>query len=287
MSYPIAAGTLAIIGSVFILIASIGVVRMPDLLLRLQVTSKASVIGFTCILLAVALHFASTEVTLRVALIICFIVLTIPVATHMLARAGYTSNVQLSAETIINELAGQYDPQAHVLAGEEPTTWELDIPRVALAIGKRVVELGLPDNVLILAIQRHGEVVVPRGQTVIEAQDKLKVLASPDQLNALQEILGADVRAMLADTFEFPLRPSMTIGQLQEFYSIYIDAPPDRTLAEVMSHELRKWNPTIGETVKLGPLILRVLRLTSDGRIEMVGMSIVSEDEATGPKSKN
>ncbi len=190
MIYSMAAGALAIIGSLFILIASIGIVRMPDLFLRLQVTSKASVMGLTCILLAVALHFASTEVTVRVALIICFIVLTIPVATHMLARAGYTTNVALSDETIINELSGQYDPRTHVLAGEEPTTWELDIHRGALAIGKRVAELGLPEDVLILAIHRKGEVVVPRGKTTIEAQDTLRVLAKPEQLNAIREILG-------------------------------------------------------------------------------------------------
>jgi multicomponent Na+:H+ antiporter subunit G len=189
--YQIAAGALAIVGSVFMLISSIGIVRMPDLFLRLQVTSKASVMGLTCILLAVAFHFASTEVTIRASLIICFIVLTIPVATHMLARAGYTTNVPLSDETLINELIGHYDPQAHVLSGAEPMTWEFRIPPGAAAVGKRVAELGLPGDVLILAIHRRGEVVVPRGQTTIEALDDLRVLAKPEQLDTLRNSLGA------------------------------------------------------------------------------------------------
>ena len=190
MIYETVTGVLAIIGSMFILIASIGIVRMPDLFLRQQVTSKASVMGLTCILLAVALHFGSTVVTLRVSLIICFVVLTIPVATHMLARAGYTTNVPLSDETIVNELVGQYDPRTHFLAGEDPTNWELDIPSDSVAVGKRVAELALPADVLILAIHRRGEVVVPRGQTVIQAWDKLSVLAKREQLVLVLESLG-------------------------------------------------------------------------------------------------
>lgn len=280
MTYSLVVGSIAIVGSLFMLIASIGVVRMPDLFLRLQVTSKASVMGLTCILLAVALHFTSTVVTIRVGLIICFIVLTIPVATHMLARAGYTTDVPLSDETVVNELVGQYDPQTHVLAGEEPITWELDIPSGARAVGKSVAELGLPGNVLILAIHRHGEFVVPRGQTVIEAHDKLKLLATADELQAIQETLGADVLGMLPDRLEFPLRASTTVGLLQEFYAIQVDAPLDYTLAEVMTHELGKWNPQLGDTVKLGPLQFRVLRLSADGKIEMVGMSILNQETA-------
>lgn len=188
--YDLAAGVLALSGSLFILIASIGIVRMPDLFLRLQVTSKASVMGLSCILLAVAFHFASTPVTMRIGLIICFIVLTIPVATHMLARAGYTTNVPLSDETVINELEGHYDPQAHVLSGDQPATWEFEIPSGATAIGKRVADLELPEDVLIMEIQRRGETVVPRGRTTIEPQDRLKLLAKPEQRDDIQRILG-------------------------------------------------------------------------------------------------
>lgn len=181
---------MALIGSVFILIASIGILRMPDLFLRLQVTSKASVMGLTCIMLAVAIHFGTTVVTLRAALIICFIVLTIPVATHMIARAGYATNVPLSDETVVNELSGQYDPRTHVLAGGDPITWELQIEANSVAVGKRVAELGLPSDVLILSINRRGDVVVPRGQTVLATGDKLKVLAKPDQIDAVRAILA-------------------------------------------------------------------------------------------------
>ena len=99
-------GALIVVGCVFMLLASVGILRMPDLFTRLQVTSKASVLGMTCILLATATHFAEPAITTRAAVIIAFVVLTMPVATHLLARAGYATNVPLSPETVVNELAG-------------------------------------------------------------------------------------------------------------------------------------------------------------------------------------
>lgn len=183
--------SLALLGSLLMMLASIGIVRMPDLFLRLQVTSKASVLGLAFILLAVAIHFSHTVVTVRVIVIICFVVLTIPVATHMIARAGYTTNVPLSEETVVNELAGHYDPQLHVLSSDEPETWSVDISPDAEVVGKQVLELALPRDVLILAIQRHGEVVVPRGQTVLQAEDRLRVLARPEHLEVVQQVLGS------------------------------------------------------------------------------------------------
>ena len=190
MIADIAKSVLAILGSILILLASIGILRMPDLFLRLQVTSKASVLGFMCILLAVTIHFGEAVVTMRVVIIGCFIVLTIPVATHMLARAGYTTNVPLSEETVVNELVGQYDPQEHVLSGDEPALWELILPFDIAAVGKRVAELGLPRGVLIQSIHRGSEFIVPRGPTTLAAGDRLRLLASLNELETVRETLA-------------------------------------------------------------------------------------------------
>jgi monovalent cation/proton antiporter MnhG/PhaG subunit len=56
---------------------------MPDLFTRLQVTSKASVFGMTCIISASALHFYDPAVTTRAIVIIAFVALTMPAATHL------------------------------------------------------------------------------------------------------------------------------------------------------------------------------------------------------------
>ncbi len=180
---------LLIIGSLFMLLAAVGIVRMPDLYTRLQVTSKASIMGSTCIMLAIAFHFAEPAVTIRVITIVIFFALTIPVATHMLARAGYATNVIISKETVVNELEGNYDPETHTLGGEDPAMHEFEIDARSPALGKRVATLGLPPDVLIMQIHRKNTNIIPRGNTAIEQGDVLEILVHPKMLPAVRAIL--------------------------------------------------------------------------------------------------
>jgi potassium/hydrogen antiporter len=54
---------------------------------------------------------------------------------------------------------------------------EVIVPDASRIDGARVFELGLPDEVLIVLINRDGEVIVPRGETVVRRGDLLMVLA--------------------------------------------------------------------------------------------------------------
>ncbi|MGA7954287.1 MAG: monovalent cation/H(+) antiporter subunit G [Gloeobacterales cyanobacterium] len=94
---------LMIVGIAFMSIAALGIVRMPDLFLRTSVTSKASTLGISCILLAVAVHFNDLGVTSRVLATIAFMLLTAPVAAHVLGRAGYAMGVSLWKGTVRDE----------------------------------------------------------------------------------------------------------------------------------------------------------------------------------------
>jgi multicomponent Na+:H+ antiporter subunit G len=91
-------------GSFFALVASIGLLRMPDLFMRLSATTKAATLGITLVLAAVALYFHNTDVTGRVIAIIVFVILTAPVAAHMIARAAYFNGVPLWKRSIYDDL---------------------------------------------------------------------------------------------------------------------------------------------------------------------------------------
>jgi multicomponent Na+:H+ antiporter subunit G len=95
---------LLFVGTFFALVAALGVVRMPDIYMRLSAASKASTLGASCILAAVALYFASTAVTGKVVAIIAFTLLTAPVAAHMLGRAAYFSGEPLWEKSTVDEL---------------------------------------------------------------------------------------------------------------------------------------------------------------------------------------
>lgn len=120
----IAAGFLIIVGVAFSLIGALGILVMPDLLLRMHAASKASTLGSACILVAVAVRFGELDIAVRALLAVAFLFLTAPIAAHMLARAGYLRGLSLAPETIRDELEGRYHPETRELAGEthEPTT---------------------------------------------------------------------------------------------------------------------------------------------------------------------
>jgi len=103
------------IGAFFMFVAALGVLRMPDLFMRLSTTTKAATLGAMSLLLATAFYFDEYSISVRIAAIIAFIVLTAPVAAHMIGRAAYFSNVPLWKETICDELRGRYDIREHIL----------------------------------------------------------------------------------------------------------------------------------------------------------------------------
>ena len=111
----------ALLGAFFITVASIGILRMPDLFLRMSATSKASTLGSALTLIAAMIFFQDFSVTTRCLATILFLILTTPVAAHMIGRAGYLSGVRLWERTITDELAGHYNAETRRLEGAAPT----------------------------------------------------------------------------------------------------------------------------------------------------------------------
>ena len=110
---------LVLAGALFSLIAAIGVLRLPDLYTRLHAASKAGAIGAGLrwrhlgadgaigaglILLAVAVVSFDGAVVLRALLGIVFLLLSTPVAAHLLARAAYRCGEAPTATTTVDDL---------------------------------------------------------------------------------------------------------------------------------------------------------------------------------------
>lgn len=90
---------LAAAGLFFMLVAAIGVLRLPDLFTRMHAATKASTLGISGIALAALVFFGDGTTATRVLLIILFFFLTAPVGAHALGRAAYTGGVPLMPET--------------------------------------------------------------------------------------------------------------------------------------------------------------------------------------------
>jgi multicomponent Na+:H+ antiporter subunit G len=90
-------------GSAFALLAAVGVLRMPDVFTRMQASTKASTLGLGCLLVGAALQFGDVASFIRVVSIGAFLLLTTPVAAHVIARAAYRADIALWEGTALDE----------------------------------------------------------------------------------------------------------------------------------------------------------------------------------------
>jgi multicomponent Na+:H+ antiporter subunit G len=88
---------------------------MPDLFLRMSATTKAATLGVGFVLLGTAIQYWDIGILSRAIVIISFLLVTAPVAAHMIGRAAYFDGVPLWKKTIVDELKGKYDEKTHNL----------------------------------------------------------------------------------------------------------------------------------------------------------------------------
>lgn len=110
-------------GSLAILFAAIGILRMPDFYLRLSVTVKAATLGVGLLLVCAAFVFPDASVTTKAIAIAFFLVLTTPVAAHMIGRTAYHTGIPKWKGTIIDDLDG-----FHTKKTEENDPEKTDLP---------------------------------------------------------------------------------------------------------------------------------------------------------------
>lgn len=106
---------LFIVGAFLMFLASVGVLRLPDIFLRMSAATKASTLGAGFLLLGAALHFEELGITSRAIATVFFLFITAPVAAHRIARAAYFEGASLWDGTVLDELQGHYNRVTHEL----------------------------------------------------------------------------------------------------------------------------------------------------------------------------
>lgn len=116
---------LASFGALFVLLAAVGIVRMPDLYLRISVTTKAATLGIGLILGCVAIYFGDASITTRVLAIVFFLLLTAPVGAHLIGKASYFVGTPMWKKSVMDDLKDKYREQSHYLiSGKEKDVTE-------------------------------------------------------------------------------------------------------------------------------------------------------------------
>src|SRR5690606_14570701 len=100
------AGLFLLAGAAVSLLAAIGVLRLPDFFMRMHAATKAGVAGCGLVLIGVALADGSAATWGKVSVALVFLLLTTPVAGHLLGRAAYVSGAPFWHGTAEDALSG-------------------------------------------------------------------------------------------------------------------------------------------------------------------------------------
>ncbi|MBD3290099.1 Na+/H+ antiporter subunit G [candidate division KSB1 bacterium] len=107
-------------GAFFMLVAALGVIKLPDVFTRMHAATKASSFGTGLMLVGTIAYFREPFIFLESLLVIVFIFLTAPVASHMIGRAAYLLKVPLWQGTVVDQLHGKYNLHTHELLSDSP-----------------------------------------------------------------------------------------------------------------------------------------------------------------------
>ncbi len=81
-------------GAFFLLVGSIGLIRLPDFYSRSHATGKADTLGILLILSGFIMFEGLTLNSAKMLIILSFVALTNPTATHAMARAAFFFGVK-------------------------------------------------------------------------------------------------------------------------------------------------------------------------------------------------
>lgn len=89
-----AGGILVVAGVFFVIVAAIGINRMPDVFTRLHAASVGDTVGFGLVAVGLMLVAGLTLVSVKLLFLLLFVAFSGPVMTHAIARAAFHAGIE-------------------------------------------------------------------------------------------------------------------------------------------------------------------------------------------------
>lgn len=117
----IAGAVITLLGSIFLLLGALGLLRMPDIYNRMQAGTKATTMGTLLFLSGIALGHGTELSIWKIILLILFIIFTNPLSSHALARAAHKAGIPLAKGSVKDDLTAdeEADSSGHSGKGED------------------------------------------------------------------------------------------------------------------------------------------------------------------------
>ena len=103
---------------------------------------------------------------------------------------GAVSPRLTAARDILSHVRGENIESVATFSDSEVEAVELVVSATGFAAGKTLREMGLSRDVIVGAVIRGTDAFVPRGDTLIEAGDRLIAIAQPRAMSELTELAG-------------------------------------------------------------------------------------------------
>lgn len=98
-----------VLGTIGIFVASLGLLKMPDIFLRMSASTIGGTFGVASMLISVAIYFGELRLILHILGVIIFLILTVPVGAHMIGRTAHFIGLKKWDKTTVDDLEGKYE----------------------------------------------------------------------------------------------------------------------------------------------------------------------------------
>ena len=98
----------------------------------------------------------------------------------------------ITANNILKFVRGGKITSVSLLIGGDGEVTEIIAEKGSPVVGKPLEKLNLPRGIIIGAIVHNGQVIIPNGQSIIQANDKVVVFSLTEDLNVLKALIKSD-----------------------------------------------------------------------------------------------
>ena len=109
MVVDVVSGALILGGCLLAVLASVGLVRFPDVFARMHAATKPATLGLVLVATGAILQVDAWSGVTKLAIVIALQFLTAPVGAHLVGRAAYHAGGTLADGTIVDDLADADD----------------------------------------------------------------------------------------------------------------------------------------------------------------------------------
>jgi len=95
-------------GMIFLFLGMLGLLRLPDVYNRLHATTKIGILGAFGVMLGIVMKVGFNSMGIKAITVGMFLMLTAPMAAHMMSRAAHRHGVGLCKESIVDEYGQSY-----------------------------------------------------------------------------------------------------------------------------------------------------------------------------------